>query len=269
MREWTVEREGIRLAVAELGDSALPAAVIAHGVGSCREFVAACFARPLLEAGFQLVTYDLRGHARSTPLRDPEHHALEEHAADLAAVADAVGARLIGGISLGGHAATLLATSRPEVGGLLVALPGWVGAPTVAAALNAAAADEVAAVGIDGALARMAADESAQNWVLDEVRASWSRHDPASLVAALRAAALTTTPDHATLSHVAAPTGIAAVDDDMAHPVPAAQALADAIPNARLATISLFSMATDRSVLGAAAVQAWRAATSQHRPERA
>lgn len=256
MRSWTLRRDGVSLAVAEWGEPGWPPAVLAHGVGSHREFVAACYAGSLRAQRWRLVAFDLRGHARSTALADPAAHALAEHAADLAAVADDVGARVAGGISLGAHAAALLACSRP-LDGLLLSLPGWLGEAPEVATTNAATADELEAVGVAGALERMAADSTAQRWVVDEVRASWTRHSPASLVAALRATAVSAAPTAAALSRVSAPTGVVGLTDDPAHPWSAAQAYAAALPHAVLAATSLAEMAADRAALGHAAITAW------------
>ncbi len=204
MRRWTLDG----LAVVEYGDPDRPAVVLAHGVGSTAEFLARCVAGPLGAAGLRLVSYDLRGHGESVPEPDPAGHALGVHAADLAAVVAATGARVAGGLSLGAHAAI---RADLTIDRLLLALPGDLEAT---AAANLATARELAAYGVAAALARIAAEPSVPRWVVGELRRSWPRHDPASLVAAFTAVAREAT---APLP-AGVPATVVTVPDDPAHP---------------------------------------------------
>lgn len=247
------------LAVTERGDPAAPAAVVASGVGSTGEFAARCWAG-CVPAGYRLVTYDLRGHGDSTPLPDPADQSLAHHVRDLAAVAGAVGARVVGGTSLGAHVAAAYAATGTYLHALLLAIPGWLGADTDTARANAAVAGELAATGVAATLARIAADESVPRWVVIELERSWPRHDPDSLVAAFRAAAADAAPDPAMLATADAPAGVVGLVDDPAHPFTAAEAYAGALPRAALESLTLAEWGERRSILGDAALAACRRA---------
>ena len=255
----------VDLAVCEVGDPALPAAVIAHGVGSCVEFAVACWADGLSEAGLRLVTYDLRGHARSTPLARGADQALAAHAGDLAAVCDQFTPAVVGGFSLGGlaalqYAADLAAEHELDVMGLLVAMPALLGPGSPTGRANAATADVVARDGVEATLRSIEADPGVPRWVVQELWASWPRHRSDSLVAALRRLGREPALDLAALSAVTVPTGIAAFADDPAHPRADADRYAAALPTSAVAETTLDAVGRDRAEVGRTAVRAWRAA---------
>ncbi|NNM44751.1 alpha/beta fold hydrolase [Knoellia koreensis] len=81
----------------------------------------------LLGGDFRVVAPDLRGRGRSRDL--PEPYGMASHAADMAALIEAVGgpAQVVVGHSMGGWVATALASARPDVVGRLVLVDG--GAP--------------------------------------------------------------------------------------------------------------------------------------------
>ena len=249
----------VSLAVTERGEAFAPAAVVASGVGSTGEFAARCWAG-CVNAGYRLVTYDLRGHGDSTPLPDPAEQTLAHHVADLAAVVADVGARVVGGTSLGAHVAAAYAASAPRLDALLLAIPGWLGAGTPTALANAAVAEEIASVGVAGTLERIAADPAVPRWVVIELERSWPRHDPASLVAALTAVSRDAAPDPALLAEVAAPAGVVGLVDDPAHPFAAAEAYVDALPRAAVESLTLAEWGERRAILGDAALAACRRA---------
>jgi pimeloyl-ACP methyl ester carboxylesterase len=257
VRSWRLDVGGVSLAATERGDPAAPAAVVAHGVGSTGEFAARCWAR-CVQSGYRLVTYDLRGHGASTPVLDPSELALERHVADLAALVAETGARVVGGTSLGAHVAAAYAASGAPLHALLLAIPGWLGAGTPTALANAAVADEVEGTGVAATLARIASDPAVPRWVVIELERSWPRHEPASLVAALRAVAAGAAPDVGALSRVGAPAGVVGLVDDPAHPFAAADAYAAALPRAALQALSLAEWGERRSILGDAALAACR-----------
>jgi pimeloyl-ACP methyl ester carboxylesterase len=259
MRSWRLGVDGAVLAVTERGDPAAPAAVVAHGVGSTGEFAARCWSGAA-EAGYRLVTYDLRGHGDSTPLPDPAEQALAHHVRDLAAVADATGARVAGGTSLGAHAAAAYAASGAALDALLLAIPGSLGPGTPTALANAATAAEIERGGVAAALARIAADGAVPRWVVIELERSWPRHDPASLVAAFRAIAAEPAAGLAALSQVETATGVVGLVDDPYHPFEVADAYAAALPRASLQALTLAEWGERRSILGDAALTACRAA---------
>jgi len=234
-------------------------AVLAHGTGSRPAFLLACLQRPLAAAGVRVVPVLLPGHGgerRTTGL------GLADHAAALAEAARREGARLVGGISLGAHAATSLAVAGgvEDLAGLLLALPAWTGAPGTLAAANAVVAAELERDGLAVVLARVRS--GAPPWVAAEVAASWREHDLGSLIAALRAAAVSSTPTLAELASVAVPAAVAVVTGDPLHPAGVGRAWASALPRSACRGSSLAEMARDPAALGRALAAAWIAATA-------
>jgi pimeloyl-ACP methyl ester carboxylesterase len=216
-------------------------AVVAHGCGSSADFVRRTFGRACAAAQLDLVTWDDRSGD------------VEVVAAELGRLAEATGAGVVGGVSLGAHAAAAWAAGR-DLDGVLLVLPAWTGAPGVTAAMSAAAADEVERAGRDAVLARLATDGG---WVGRELARAWRRYDEADLVAALRAGARSAAPVRATLSRVRAPAGVVALAGDEVHPEDVARAWQLALPAARLAVVPAGEPAHDVAVLGDSAVRAW------------
>ncbi len=222
-------------------------AVLAHGSGSSVDFVERAFGAPLAAAGFRLVTVEDRtGDVR--------------HVTDLlVASARAEGAVLLGGVSLGAHAA-VRAAARPGVlpglRGLLLALPAWTGAPGAVAALSAVAAEQVQREGLPAVVRRLAGE----GWVGAELAAAWPTYGEQGLVAALRSTARSPGPTVAELRAVTVPVGLVALDPDPFHPVQQARAWVRLLPHAVLEVLPHDAPAADRAVLGRAALVGWRAA---------
>jgi pimeloyl-ACP methyl ester carboxylesterase len=256
VRSFEVDSGGVTLVVADDGPALLEPAVIAHGVGSTPRFIREAFAAPLAALGYRLVAYDLRGHGASTPLPDPADHAFDAHVADLAAVADEVGARIVGGVSLGGHAAAAVAAERPDLDGLIVCLPAWTGTATRGEGPHATIADEVRRGGIETVLDRLAGDESTPQWLRELLDRDWRTHPPESLAAALVALDGGEALAGAVLTRVTVPTGVVGWPDDPGHPLEVATAWAAAVPGAELVTTTLEAVGEGRTALGAAAVRA-------------
>ena len=221
------------------------------GSGSDDVFVSEAFAVPLAGAGIGL-------HA---PRPRPGSQVAEHLVRDLDEAAARFGGRVLaGGVSLGAHLATSWAVRHPErCAGLLVALPAWTGAPggPPAAVAALAAADLVAASGLDAALAQVR--DGSPGWLADELDRAWRRYGP-DLPVSLRAAAATPGPEPADLSRLVLPVGIVALTDDPLHPLEAAHEWAAALPRAALVTTSLAELGRDRQALGRAAVRALRLA---------
>jgi pimeloyl-ACP methyl ester carboxylesterase len=258
---------GARLAVVEVGPADAPAWVVAHGVGSSARFVTAAFARPVLAAGCRLVAYDLRGHGASDPARTVGSHHLDVHAGDLtqvvASVASSGGIALVGGVSLGGHAAVravssgrLEAAVDPSHLTLLACLPAWTGVATPGRGPHAAIAAEVAAIGIPGVLARLRGDTAMPAWLRDTLVTDYGRHDQASLAAALIALDGGEAPTEAELRALPVPLAVVAWPDDPGHPLVTAEAWTRWVPTAALATIAVTDLGRELTVFGDAA---WRA----------
>jgi pimeloyl-ACP methyl ester carboxylesterase len=242
-------------------------ALLAHGAGSSADFVRRAFGGPLAAAGWRLASYDLRGHGRSTAVQDAARLDVAAHAADLSTLAERLGATLLGGVSIGAHAAVRATSAASEADrvlardGLLLALPAWTGAPDIVAAANAVQAAELARDGTAPVLDRICRDHP--GWVADELAAAWPHHDVNSFVAVLRGLAASAAPTPAELRRIDVPVGLVALRDDPMHPADVAHRWAAALPRAVVAEVDFSAPEADRAVLGAAAITAWRRATQK------
>lgn len=240
-------------------DSA-PTALIAHGAGSSGDFVRRAFGPPLRASGWRLASYDLRGHGASTPVTDESALTIDRHVADMLALARQTGATLLGGVSMGAHAAVLASldpAAPPGLAGLLLTLPAWTGEPDLVATANAVQAAELRAVGTATVLERVCRDHP--GWVADELAASWPQHDVAAFSAVLTALARSPGPTEAQLAQVPVPVGVVALDDDPMHPASVAELWSRRIPHAGFERLAFEAPAAERAVIGRAALAAWSA----------
>ena len=226
-------------------------AVVLHGSGSTAEFALRALGPGLRESGYAPVGLDLRTGD------------VAEVESALDAVVDA-SVRLIAGISLGAHAAVRWAArGSPDLAagrldGLWLVLPAWTGVPGPVAALSAAAAAEVAAEGLDAAVARV----RPQGWVGAELALAWPAYGQAGLVAALRQTAGSPGPSRADLGSLRVPCAIVGRPDDPFHPLAVAEEWSRLIPRAALRRPLLHAPTADPANLGRAAFSAWRDAVS-------
>jgi pimeloyl-ACP methyl ester carboxylesterase len=236
--------------------------VVAHGVGSSARFVRTAVAPALVEAGWCVVTHDLRGHGDADPVGDPAGHTLAHHTADLAAVAGwAAGAGLdlvaLAGISLGGHAAvSAVARGLVRPRRVAAALPAWTGRAVPGEGPHAAIAAAVRAGGVAPLLADIRADATLRAWLRATLVTDWARHDPGSLAAALVALDGAEAPSAAELARLPVPLGVVAWPDDPGHPLAVAHDWVASAPDARLVTLSLDDPDDDPVALGRAMVRA-------------
>ncbi len=244
---------------------AVGTAVVAHGAGSGADFVRRAFAPALLAAGWRLASYDLRSHGASTPVVDAARLRMTDHVSDLLLVARSVGATLLGGVSMGAHAAVLAAVEHPTraADGLLLALPAWSGPPDVVAAANAQQAAELRRLGTAACLERICRDHP--GWVADELADAWPTHDVEAFAALLSALAASDGPAADALARVDVPVGIVALADDPMHPATVAEQWAAVLPHAVRVVLPFDAPAAGRRVIGDAAVAAWRQAVSGSR----
>lgn len=255
--------QGVSLEVTEVGSPGATALVLAHGVGSSARFVLEAFGGPVTAAGLRLVAYDLRGHGGSTPVRDPAGHALERHLEDLHAVVLASRARLVGGVSLGGHVAVGYAARGGEVEGVAACLPAWTGRAVPGEGPHAAVASEVAGVGVRTLVERFTRDEVMAPWLRRVLIRDWSAHDPDSLRAALIALDGALAPTDAELASLSVPLGVVGWPGDPGHPLDVARSWAERAPRGHLVETTLGAMDDELTTLGRAAVRALRAATDE------
>lgn len=215
--------------------------VLAHGAGSTGEFLARAFPAVACSA--------------DTMYLEDRTGSVARIAAQVLQAATAQRQRyqriVVGGVSVGAHAAALAAAAAPEViTGCVLALPAWTG-PAPAQTPTTAAAEEVARVGGEAVLARLRADPRyADDWVVAELQRAWPQRG--SLGAELGTAARCPAPSQALLRRIRQPSLVLALDEDPFHPLAVARSWAGWLPNATLRVIPRQLPAADRSVFGRA-----------------
>lgn len=249
---------GCRIATYAEAEGPGAVAVIGHGAGSSARFVRDAFGPPLRAAGYRLVTYDLRGHGRSDPVRDVAGHSTEAHVADLAAVCDAHAASVVGGVSLAAHAAAWFAAGRTGITGLVACLPAWAG-DMPDGSPHAVVAAEIRDDGLESVLARLRADPGVPHWLAELLRRDWRTHDRLSLEAALVALEDSPAPDASILRRVPCPAAVVAWAGDPGHPLEVARTWVRCLADARLETVAMDDVGSDVTTLGRAAVRGLRA----------
>ncbi|HST68596.1 MAG TPA: alpha/beta hydrolase [Solirubrobacterales bacterium] len=223
-----------------------PPVVLCHGITATRRYVLHG-SKALPRAGFEVVTYDARGHGESAPAPVGEGYGYPQLVADLERVVDSqVGGErfLLGGHSMGAHTAVAYALRHPErLAGLALIGPTYTGAiePSsleywdgLAAALETG--------GVDGFVAyigeRQGVDSQWRESVLcfTRERLGLQRH-PEALVEALREVPRSRPFESlGELAGLDVPSLVVASNDeaDPGHPYAAAAAYAEALPAGRL-----------------------------------
>ena len=223
-------------------------AVLAHGSGSTAEFARRAFAGALAAEGVATV-------------------AIDDRSGDVSQVADRLGRVVdafaagratqvwVGGVSLGAHAAAVVAASRPWLHGVLIAMPAWTGPAAEVAGRSAAAARDLRRDGLAPTLDRL----SAAGWVGEELARAWPSYGLPQLVAALEATSRSAGPTPAQLSAIEPPTGLYATPDDPFHPVEVAALWARLIPRSH-ALVQRVDPAEGALALGRQTLRAWHRA---------
>jgi pimeloyl-ACP methyl ester carboxylesterase len=245
MAETFVERDGVRLAVEDSGEGT--PVVLLHGLTATRRYVV--MGSSLLErSGHRVVTYDARGHGRSSPAPQRTAYAYEDLQDDLEGVLDALEIErpVLAGASMGAHTLLRFALQRPErVAGLVVITPAYDPStnddPSRLANWDALA-DGLEQGGVEGFIEAYGIPREGpwQETVLKVLRQRLSLHEhPEAVADALRVVPRS----HpfgtvAELAAVAVPVAVVASDDepDPGHPRAVGEAYAAAIPGARLIT---------------------------------
>lgn len=223
-----------------------PPVLLCHGITATRRYVLHG-SKALPRAGYEVITYDARGHGESDPAPEGEGYGYPEMVEDLErVVVSQVGEErfVLGGHSMGAHTALAYALRHPErVAALIVIGPVYVGEirpesleywDGLAAALEGG--------GIDGFVAYIGDQQGIDPRWRDSVlrftreRMLRQRH-PEALVQALRE--VPRSRPFGSLAELAAldvPALVIASNDeaDPGHPYAAAAAYAEALPQARL-----------------------------------
>jgi pimeloyl-ACP methyl ester carboxylesterase len=223
-----------------------PPVVLCHGITATRRSVLHG-SKALPRAGYEVVTYDARGHGESDPAPAGEGYGYPQLVADLErVVASQVGegAFLLGGHSMGAHTAVAYALRHPErLAGLVVIGPTYRGAVQpasleywdgLAAALESGGVDGF----VDYIGEEQAADPRWRESILRFTRERMLRQQhPEALAAALREVPRSRPfQSLEELAAIEAPALVVASNDDAdpGHPYEAAAAYAEALPAARL-----------------------------------
>lgn len=224
-------------------------AVLLPGTGSDDDYLDRALAGPLQAAGARVVTVP----------PDPDR-LIEGFTEAMDRAAQAAGRIIVGGVSLGALLAARWAVAHPDrTVAVLAVLPPWTGEPGAApAALSAR--HTAALLRRDGLEATTAAMRSSSpGWLADELARSWARQWP-GLPDAMEQAAACVGPSSIELSGLRAPLAVVAATDDAVHPASVAAEWVSCAPHAGLATVRLEDFGPEPTVLGAACLEALRAA---------
>src|ERR1700729_2958907 len=124
MAEGFAQRDGVRLALQDDGDGA--PIVLLHGLTATRRYVV-MGSRALERSGHTVISYDARGHGRSSPAAD-RAYGYEHLASDLLGVLDQAGVEraVLAGASMGAHTAVRFTLEQPErVAALALITPAY------------------------------------------------------------------------------------------------------------------------------------------------
>lgn len=180
--------------------------VLLHGAGSTPEFVLRAFGPAVASAGAILAAPDVRG------LTMPEMvEVLREAQADV-----------VGGVSLGAHAAAEFGLTTDWSGPVYAVMPAWLGTPDAVSALTAHTAAEVERVGTARLLQRLVA-MSPDDWITAELVRAWEPLAAADLAHILRVAAAQPGPSGARLHELRGRVTVVGLADDPTHPLTVAR----------------------------------------------
>ena len=112
-RPFGVHSDGVALSGERAG--AGPTMVLLHGLTATRRYVL-MGSRLLERSGYEVVSYDARGHGHSAPAGMPSDYGYGHLARDLGAVLDGLGLEraILAGASMGAHTALRVALTDPE-----------------------------------------------------------------------------------------------------------------------------------------------------------
>ncbi len=240
MNERSVEREGVRLEAEEAGEG-IPV-VLLHGLTATRRYVV-MGSRALERSGHRVISYDARGHGRSTPAPRYDYADL---AADLLAVLDAfeVERAVLVGASMGAHTMLRTALDAPQrVSGLVLVTPAF--DPTAARDFASwdALATGLCEDGVEGFVAANHVERMPVEWqatIRTVLHQRMAQHEHLDAVAEALREVPRSRPFESfdELDTLAVPAVVVASRDDAdpGHPLAVGERYAAAIPGARVLT---------------------------------
>jgi pimeloyl-ACP methyl ester carboxylesterase len=240
----SVERDGVRLAVAEAGPENGTPIVLLHGLTATRRYVV-MGSKALERGGFRVISYDARGHGESSAAPSPIAYGYDELALDLRAVMDAADLEraVLAGASMGAHTLLRFALDAPErVAGVVAITPAFdPDAPPDYTRWDALA-DGLRSGGVEGFVAAYRVeDEVPEAWrgtIRTVLRQRLAQHaDLGALADALQATPRSRPYESlGALGALDVPAVVVADRDeaDPGHPLAVGEAHAAAIPSARL-----------------------------------
>lgn len=185
--------------------------LLLHGAGSTPEFMQRAFAPAARAARLRLITPDVRGMDMAAML----------------ALIDSAGPDVVGGVSLGAHAAGMYAARTGFPGPVYAVMPAWIGTPGSVAALTDHTSRRLLASSVADVLAEIKA-AAPNDWITEELVRAWTGMRAPDLAAILRIAALQPAPEAADLAAIPGPVVVVALDDDPTHPTDVARTWAAA-----------------------------------------
>lgn len=247
MAEFNIQGAGVVIAAEETGGG-VPI-VLLHGLTATRRYVV-MGSRSLERSGHRVISYDARGHGRSSAAPMPEAYTYELLTDDLELVLDSLSIQraVLAGVSMGSHTILRLALRAPErVAGLVVITPAYNGPQATSGArierwdrLSAALREGGVEAFIDVYGSSGIASPRLAETVNAVIRQRMELHENLDALADALASIPRSTPfgELGELADIEAPTVVIGSSDaaDPEHPFAVAQAYADAIPDARLVT---------------------------------
>jgi pimeloyl-ACP methyl ester carboxylesterase len=235
-----VRTGGVTLSGEQAGEG--PPVLLLHGLTATRRYVV-MGSRTLERSGYRTVTYDARGHGRSSPAPDPTAYSYAQLAEDLEALLDELGIEraLLAGASMGAHTALRFALLHPaRVAALGLVTPSFDPRAADSTTYNPLA-QGLRADGVDGFVRAYDFSNVPAQWratVETVMRQRLSLHEHPEAVADAMEAVPNSRPfeDTAELTRIAVPTVVVASRDevDPGHPLVLAEEYAQCIPGAEL-----------------------------------
>lgn len=129
---------------------------------------------------------------------------------------------VVGGVSLGAHAAAHFAAKTGWAGPVYAVMPAWIGRPEAVAALTDHTAAEIQESSVEAVLARIEAI-APHDWITAELVRAWRSMSAVDLIAALHVAARQSAPTVAQLQRVRGQARVVGLANDPTHPLEVAQ----------------------------------------------